>query len=409
MDRHVGNVESRSFTAEGTSAVHRLRRALADLIASVGADPTEPQELARRFKLDKTLTWRISRVIREEDAWEAVTHIPGKPSIRTLIQRLEASGASAESVRSLKEAMTGFERFVEVHSGDRDTLEIMIGVGNRPSAAKRLELFRKQGFQANSAAWGVQARVHFSCHFLMPASEPDKVETASVIGYVDLRRLRSNIPWAIGSAEAWETQSPEVDAGPAPLFPDEAVEGAPLMREFCSADLPALRTKASPSGSRRFEIADGRLGHTGAITVVLGWRWSRQPSKYEEFPGDVGEHGTHLSTPVELLIQDLLVHKSLGFALRPQAAIYSALPGGPRYPHEGPDVGRMPMPEDVVSLGSQPPSMTAIEVPRYEEIVARVLGAMGFSMQDFHGFRHRVKYPTIPTIAIFRHPLMPRL
>lgn len=404
----MATVDNRSFTAEGTSAVHRLRRALAELIASVGADPTEPQELARRFKLDKTLTWRISRVIREEDAWEAVTHIPGKPSIRTLIQRLEANGASPQSVRALKDAMAGFERFVEVHSGDRETLEIMVGVGNRPSATKRLELFRKQGFQANSAAWGVQARVQFSCQFVYPGPEPETVAMGGVVGLVDLRRLRPNIPWTIASAGAWDTERPEVDAGPIPIFPEDATGGAPLIREFCSAELPSLRTKVTPGGSRRFEITDGVLGHTGAITVVSGWQWTAAASVYEDVPNDTGEHGTHLSTPVELLIHDLLIHKSLTFALRPEAAIYSEMPGGPKYPHEGRDVGRMPMPEDVVNLGAQPPNLTAIEIPRYTELMDRVLSRLGHSLQDFHGFRHRVRYPTIPSLAILRHPLLPR-
>lgn len=143
---------------------------------------------------DWLLTWRISRVIRKEDPWEAVTHIPGRPSIRALIQQLEAGGASRESINAVQDAMAGFERFVEVHSGDRDTLEITVGVGNRASAAKRLELFRKQGFQANSAAWGVQARTQFGLHIMWPAATPGLIQTASVIGFVQMRCLRADVP-----------------------------------------------------------------------------------------------------------------------------------------------------------------------------------------------------------------------
>jgi hypothetical protein len=404
----IATPNSTPFLAEGSSAVHRLRRALAELLTSVGADPSEPQELARRFKLDKTLTWRISRVIREEDAWEAVGHIPGRPSIKALIEKLELSGAPAKSAEAVRDAMDAFERFVSIHSGDRETLEIMVGVGNRPSAAKRMELFRKQGFQANSAAWGVQARVQFSCHIMMPSADQGMVDLVSVVGLVDLRRLRPNVPWAIALAQAWEDQTPEIDARPEPLLPEEMVDGVPLIPEFCSKPLPSLRTKTSPGGTKRFEITDGILGYTGAATLVLGWRWARTASIYESFPNDTGEHGTNLSTPVEMMIQDLLVHRSLTFALNPSAAVYSTLPGGPRYPDEGPDVGRMPMPEEVVGLGGQPPNMTTIEVPRYQELVEFTLARLGRSADEFHGFRHRVRYPTIPTVAVLRHPLLRR-
>lgn len=395
------------FVNEGTTAVHRLRRALADILTSVGADPSEPQELSRRFNLDKTLTWRISRVIREEDAWEAVAHIPGRPSIRALIDKLQTAGAAREFAESVWKAMEQFERFVEVHSGDRETLEIMVGVGNRPSAAKRMELFRKQGFQANGAAWGVQAKAHFCFHVMMPSADPTMVDLAAVSGLVELRRLRPNTPWTIASAQAWETDRPEIDAGPEPLFPDSAVDGVPIIPSFCTQPLPRLRTKRSPGGTQRFELTEGELGYTGAVTIVVGWKWTQTASIYGSVPDDTGEHGLHLSTPVEVAIHDLLVHRSLSFALRPEAAAYSELPGGPVYPTEGRGIGRMPMPEDVTSLGTHSPSMTALEFPRYQELVDFTLARLGTSAQDFHGFRHRVRYPTIPTLAVLRHPLLP--
>ncbi len=398
----------RPFADEGTAAVHRLRRALAELLRSVGADPSVPQDLARRFKLDKTLTWRISRVIREEDAWKAVAHIPGRPSVKALVQRLESSGASAQSVEGVRSAMEAFESFVARHSGDRETLEIMVGLGNRPSAAKRLELFRKQGFHAASAAWGVQARVQFSCHIMVPSETPDLVDLAAVSGLIDLRRLRPDVPWAVGSARAWEDAAPEVDARPEALSPQDAIDGAPILPMFCSSPLPRLRVKTSAGGSRRFEVTDGSVGYTGASTVILAWKWMRTASVFAAATGETGEHGMHLSTPVELAINDLLVHKSLGFALNPEAAVYSDLPGGPRYPHEGPEIGRMPIPEEVVSLGSQPPSLTVIEIPRYTELIEFALGKLGRRIDEFHGFRHRVRYPTIPTIAVLRHHLLSR-
>jgi hypothetical protein len=243
----------------------------------------------------------------------------------------------------------------------------------------------------------------------MPGPKKDTAEMVWAGGFVDLLRLRPDVPWADGGAMSWSGPNSEVAAKIAPLFPEDAVEGVPLIREFCSSPLPRFRTKTALGGIWHFVIADGPFGHTGAVTLARGWRWTETPSIYESTPGECGEHGTLLYTPVELLIQDFLVHRSLTFAHQPppSASIHSRLPGGPEFPQEGVELTRMPMPEDVVELGS-PPSMTAIEIPRYQQLIERVLERLGRTPQEFVGFRHRVRYPTIPTIAVFRHPLLKR-
>ena len=49
------------------TALQALRAAIIELLSAVGADPGKPQDLARRFGLNKNLTWKVSKIICESD------------------------------------------------------------------------------------------------------------------------------------------------------------------------------------------------------------------------------------------------------------------------------------------------------------------------------------------------------
>jgi hypothetical protein len=388
--------------------VQSLRRAFADVLVSVGADPEHPQDVSRRFGLVKTLSWRIARVIREEDAWEAVAHIPRRPSVRIFIDKMAKHGVPREKLDALLESVNEFERFIEVHTGDRETLEMMVGAAAKRSAEKRMETFRKNGFQASSAVWGVRAKLQFAASFVVPMGRPGELDTATVCGFGALRRLRPNVPWTIAAAIAWDDQGRtdgESTPGPVSLHADGLIGGAPLIPEFCSQPLPILRTVQSP-GSSRYELVEGAVGNTAATTVVLGWRWGQPVSMHQSVPGEMGEHGMRLSTPVEMVVRDIFIHRSLEFVKSVTASVYSDLPGGPRYPDSGVQATTLPVPTEVSDLGEGPPDTTTPELPRYSDLIAFCAKRLGYDINEFHGYRYRLRYPPIPTFVVLRHPLM---
>jgi hypothetical protein len=53
--------------SEARQALHEVRGALAEVYASAGADPAEPQGVARRYNLNRNLTWKLSRVLRSDE------------------------------------------------------------------------------------------------------------------------------------------------------------------------------------------------------------------------------------------------------------------------------------------------------------------------------------------------------
>lgn len=402
-------IESKQFIEDGTAAVTGFRRALADILAEVGSRPDRSREISRKFGLDKTLTWRISRFVTEEDAWAAVPHIPRRPSVRIFVDALAKHGASEERIAAVLKALEEFERFVETHSGDRETLEVMAGASAHGVSAKRLATFQKSAFQANSAIWGVSAKVQYSICFLVPSpAKPEMVDLGMIAGFVGLRRLRPDRGWAVGTLDQWDHAYEGTDAPVVPLDRASVTNGVPVLPQFCSSPLPAMRMVSGAAERRRFELERGEIGNAGACDVVLGWKWPATASIYESSPGERGEIGQHLSTPVESSILDVFVHRSFSFAMRPEAGLFSELPADPSYPAEGDRASPLAAPTDVIRLGTAEADIATADVPGYNDLLGFGAEKMGLQKGDLYGFRYRMRYPPIPTIALMKHPLLRR-
>lgn len=406
----MSTLESKPFLDDGKVAVHGLRRALSNVIASVGANADEPQELSRRFGLDKTLTWRIARVIREEDAWEAVQHIPRRPSIQIFANALIKHGAAPRTIEELWHAVDAFEQFVEVHSGDRETLEMMASSASRKSAFKRLEAFRKSGYQANCAIWGVSARVQFAAKFISPGHSSNLLTLATICGLVGFRRLRANTPWAMASIQSWKGRSdedPDYLTSVRPLISEPPAQSELLLPEFCSQPLPSFSVVENPRGVFRHMLDEGPVGNTASATVCLGWVSARSAPTHESYPGETGDHVVIVSTPAEELFHDVFIHNDLAWAFDLSAHLYGQMPGGPQYPTSGSDAPKLPVPTDIVDLGS-PPQIVTQDIPRYDEMIALGAERLGHRLDEFRAFRFRLRYPPIPTMSVIRHPLLKR-
>ena len=395
---------------DGKTVVNNLRRALAQMLAGVGADVEEPQEISRRFGVDKTLAWRIARAIREDDPWASLQHLPTRHGIGIFVSAMNKHGATPEAVAALWERVAAFEQFVEAHARDRETLEMMVNVGPRRSSEKRMEAFRKAGFQSNCALLGVRAAAQIKANFVAPSATPGMVDVATLSGLVDFCRLRPEVSWAVASIRNWggkpgelPGQSPGIEAISGSIVDPQSC----LIPDFCSQPLPEIRIDENPEGMLRYLLAEGPIGYSVAATVMTGWLYRSTASTREAYPGEIGEHGAYLTTPAEVLVADLFVHRDLAFALNVKVRVYSQFPGGPRYPDKGSEAALLPVPCDVVDLGVGPPDAPVAEFPRYQELARRVADRMKHAISDFHVFRYRLRYPPIPSLALLSHPLQP--
>lgn len=408
----LASPESRPFLEDGIVVVHRLRRALGEALVAAQAKLDEPQEMSRRFSLDKTLTWRIARLVAEDDAWEAIAHIPRRPSMRILTDALARHGAPDGLIDGINQALDDFDRFVELHSGDRETLEIMASVVSKRTAQKRLEVFRRDGYLANSATWGVRADVQLGAKLIMPGEGPGRLDIATVAGLAGFRRLRMNVLWTITTHRIWGRPGDTPDQS---ALHTQAIDPAvpsgevPLLSAFCSQPLPPIRAFEHGPATRRYMLEGSEIGNTACADIFLGWVSRGFASQVESYPGEQGEHGVVLSTPTIELVHDLYIHRSLPFVLQPDAVLYSHLPGGPDYSIHGAEAAlELPVPRTINDLGVGLPDGSIPAIPRYREMISTAAHHLGYALTDFRAFRYRLSHPPIPSLALLRHSLIPR-
>ena len=396
------------FDVAVRDVAQRVRTSLAEVLAVIGVDATKPQSMARQLGLDKSLAWKTSRIVSDADPFAAIPRLPGRSGQKILLNSLRTAGAPADAIGAVQEALDEFEQLVETHAGDRETFEMMLSGLGKDGQSDLDEAHRKLSFQGNSAIWGVQARVQMAAQFVTPGSG-SKLTLATVYGLIDFRRLRTSAAWAVANMWGYHDDGTTAKVADEPLERnDGSLPGLPLLTSFSSPNLPPMRGSMSRNGLRRYEIVEGPVGMTGAMNIVSGWVSRDTVDRYRTDVDRVGEHLVYLSTPAELLIHDLFVHKSLDFAMRPRAHLYSQLPGGPVYPLDGHECGQLPLPEAMVDLGEGPPDLTTPEVARYRAMAEMGAKAAGFSLNDFHGFRLKIKYPPIPTLTLFRYDLPDR-
>ncbi len=398
-----------AFEDHVKAVLARVRSAFAELLASVGADPTRPQEVARQLNLNKNLTWKISRIIRAGDPAAAVPHIPGKAGMTILLDSFKKAGASIHTIKAVRMAIAEFEEMRSIHAGDRESLEMLLGnLAPNAGTQQQAEGLRKLAFQGNSATWGVQARVQLCVNVIAPDSDkPDWVDLAWLSGLFDFRRLRRDAVWAMASTRKAKDDGTSVEVGPIEAI-DPNFEGdgkIPLVGALCSTPVPELRAVPGPDGMVRYELLEGPVGNTAAASCVIGI-YGRAFVRRTCAPNDtIGEHVARLYTPAELLIHDLFVHRDLRYALSPEIFLYSQMPGGPVFPASGRDQGMLPVPEQLQQLGACPPDFVTPELPQYSQQLRAVFDRLKWNPKEFHGFRFKIHYPPIPAIAVLRYNL----
>ncbi len=387
---------------ECEAAIGELRAALIELYDSVGADPASPQDVARRFKLNKTLTWNIARLLQSTDGIGAVPHVPGIGSIEKIVGATESHGAPAAAARRVREAASAFERVIEVHVGDRATLDLIIdGLG--PGGAVGLELSRKRAFVGNSGIYGIQAKTKLMCCVLMPnADDPDQLDMALVRGHLGLRRLRSVDGFPIFRMRQWSRAGQAV--GTQRWEAIDPGQSDRALKTFARGDVPEIEAIETEGGTD-YVIKPGPIGNRGAFDCFYGDMLRAGASRYQTDDDTFGEFGATMTVPAENLVFDLIYHRDLDFCAGASTKVYaySFLHGNRE--GEWDESTCLPIRQPASPIAGTPPAVATPLVPRYAELVQRVVDRLGGDMGAFRGLRFELKYPPLGSTAVLRFDL----
>jgi hypothetical protein len=396
------------FAEHVTTLAHTLRTALSGALAACAADPTRPQQLGRQLKLDKSLAWKLARVVTDADPLAAVTRLPGRSGLQLAYAALARAGAPLAQVRRVEDAVNAIDEAIELHAGDRESFEMMLAELS-PAGQERYAAYRELAFKGLSATFGVRAMVHHACQIVVPSAGPDPamLDLVTISGMRGLVWLRRGGQWPIAHLRRFSGDGQAITGtGVQPV--DElgvTPDGMMLVREFSSPVLPPTRAIQRPGGLTRFEIELDRVGNTATVDCVTGWYEPALASRYRTPVDTLGEHLVHTLTPCELLIFDLAVHASLDFAQSPELAAYGLMPGAAPYPQEGREKGLIPLEARVEALTFDQVGAATPEIDRYDRLVALGVRRAGADPREFVIRRARVPFPPMPAQVVLRYPL----
>lgn len=395
------------FDEDMDRAYQGIRGAMTQLLSAVDADPSKPQDISRRFKINKNLAWKVSRMILVPEPHQMIPNIPGHTGIETVLSAFEVKGAPIAVITAAREAFVEFDEIVRIHLGDRSTLQLALTSGTPEKVSpEHLHATRKMAYQGNSAIWGVQARLRLASFFIAPnTDDPSMIDTASVGGLLDVRRLRANA----GIPLFWRfsyNDDGSVREGPRPrpiakgcAETDELM----LMPRFSTVPTPEFQENRMGNVTQ-YMLRPGPVGNRGLQSWVFGEYVRAFASKYRDEQNEFGEHALPISVPTEWLMCDLQVHKDFRFAFNPKVYAHAFFGGDSTRANES-ELTQLPLSETVQSIGSNPPVAATPLLPEYPEIVESVYQRLGWESGDFVGYRFLMKYPPLHAHIIMQHGL----
>jgi hypothetical protein len=389
---------------ETRHALQGVRRSLIELYATMGADPGAPQEIARKYGVNRNLTWKLSKVINAPSPFASLNHLPGQQGLELAVGAFENAGAPRLVVDQVRLAVKRFLQVVELHAGDREHLELTLesmGVFERESAG---DTGRELAFRGNSAVWGVQARTRLTAAFLAPTDgRRDQHTVALVSGLVGFRRQRPNVEWRLFRSQAHHDKGTNLPGGPEELEAKQPGEHPLLLREFSSANMPVLTFMDTKLG-REFYLPSGEVGNRAVFDCFYGYIMRGLPS-YRTSEDTVGSFAVPITMPVENLVFDIVYHKSIPIAETVESALFGFPHGGPDDVTEQTVRNQLPLNERPMELAGSPPAVATPLAPALHRIAERVYTKMGWNPDDFRGIRLQVAHPPMSSRVVLKWQL----
>lgn len=386
---------------------HELRTSLLELATSAKADPTKPQKLSRDLRLNRGLAWKMARIVQGKERGDFIHHVPGSAGIEILLDTMRRGGASPEATDRARAAFEEFHRIMLLHAGDRHTLEVMASqLSGRPVDSSRLIDQRRLAFQGNCGILGVRARTQASVHVAAPnAEDPTWLDMLRFSGYVDLNRVRHGVRWLLFRQLAYHDDGTARAMHLEPVDQEFAKEtGVPLVRPFCSPNLPALE-RTNEGSDICVDLPPGPVGNTANMTCFLGTYSRRAARAHRDARDTRAELAMANRTPAEHLLFDVFLHERLAKQMSFEVGVYSMMDGRPLGHDNERQRNRLPTTEAIQPLGNGIDGAHTPHVENYDQVLEYLFRRGGWNPSEFVGYRVELEFPPIPSAVIFSAPL----
>jgi len=390
------------FQEDVTRTILDLRKAIGIVVSKLPERIDSPHDVYQVLGLDKKLGWRIYKIIHEDDLYFAAQFVPGKHSFGRFIKSCKNKGVEKTFLDDALRAVEDFYEIIDVHSGDRQSMDMMLMASSRDGRDQGYNTLRKQAYYNQSHLLGLQAETQLDSWFFGPSAVEGMLDVAEVKGLFDIRRNRPGVKWVIDTPCFFTGTEHEEQFFTETIFPQATcslLEKVPFLEKYCSEPLPSLKAVTSQSCGPVYELEEGPVGNTNLIDTVTG------TVSRGIFPVDPHEGEEHhevsvkLYTPVQNLVLDLFFHETMAetMAGNPSARMmfdYYTRGGALIYRS---DRDLVPMEIKPMMIGTGTGCAYTPLIPRYSEMLAEVFQCLRWDPDEFVVYRTRVEFPVVPS------------
>lgn len=398
-----------SFEEQAREVIARYQRAFSDLMDALPVDPSSgPTEVARGLRIETKLAWKITHLLGHPDPFEAGRYIPGAAATRRFLEVAAQHRPPRPLLRGVRSACDELETMVQLHAGSRRAFDLMIAGQSHGAEGRAEQEQRKAAFHANGFLWGLQARTQVKAGIIAPSADGNRIDGVAVNAFIDLRRIRSHVPWRLTSTYSVDNEgklSSKFDW--APLDPEIPCDGKivpPLLKGFCSSPTPKLDPLPTSPTSMDFALAPGPVGRTAAETCVTGEIIRGVEPRYREPGYDRSALFLRMRTPCEVAVLDVFSHRDLYEMVEWEARLYSDLFTGEVLTRHR-QYDELELREEIEHLGTGTSAARLPAMPRYRELLDYAFEKVGWRSEEFRLYRVRLDYPITPTDLVLSNRL----
>lgn len=377
-----------------------VRAGLIPIVREIQGEAARPTQLARTLSLDKNLTSRILRAIRNKEPLGVAHQIPAPQGLRIFVSAARKAGVTSDLCDSAEERILEFERLIEEQAGGRTSLEAAIS-GWLPDTRRRGERGAMQAtHKAMCYLLGYQVETRMTTHIVQPSADGECVDRVDIIGRFGLRRLRSGSPITVAYNQiaALDFEGPR----PPRLF---TLDGRPVeegqscaMEDYCTRPLPELTTSIKKS-MVRFFLPANEPPINEPVSLVFGNLVRDAQLRYRTEDQEEEWLECVARMPCRAFQLDVFVRDDVW----PGAPTVTPRLYGPvTHPKGRKDefvrLDQLDLAVELQPLGTGSPAVHSNDVEGYSELLGSVFDRVGWDRSRFRGYRVRVQY-AVPFIS----------
>lgn len=369
------------------------------MFRGLGIEANAGSVVAAELGLNRQLAWQIATIVSEPICSAGLNVLPGRRGMELAIEACASRSPDRTLIEAASKALEAFEAAVLIHAGDRASLSLLAAAWEPAEIEHRTESLRREGFRAQCALLGVQAKAQIRGVIYAPSRSGDDthVSMASYQCFTDITRFRRDHPVRLLYIEA-PTHDDGSLAMPIDQMPEHVREKFRLEMDLSNGSSDDVETVIQ--GNRAWiNLHPGSIGRNATGTWVFTGSARYEHPRFRTELDAFNHVGLTSLVPTEVFHVDCLMDRSLvehmDLSSNLELLCFDASTGLPKRP-----IGR----DDPAFLFDvfrrSPMGPTEIECdsafPRLASAVERAAQRVGSRLDDLVGVRFTSTYVMSP-------------